>query len=560
MSRKSRQVARATAAVLAVTTAAPVNASQQRNAGVQVAAAAVPSGVSGAAAAATSAPAGRRRTGPRVSHVPIAGGRGGSRSYVGGDLDFSMGGWVPPASGANTEVYGDLPMLQARSHDLARNSPIAVKILETLVSSIVGENGIQPQANTGDKELDAFIDAAYRAWAAGECDAAHDRTMATLQAQATLAWLEGGSMFARRRWRRVSDGLTVPLQLELMEAEYCSLQKNGAGERTGSKIHMGVEFDAVGRRVAYHLYKSHPSEGMWGFSASKEVIRVPAMDLAHLTWAKRPGQVHGVPWLTPAMRDIHELERYERTERIRKEQETRNAAFVIADEADEGMGELGGEGAEDDPDGLDGGYVGPSVVDSAGRIYDEIPANAVAIVHGAKNIQFAQPTQNAQYESYVRTQLRKISSACLIPYERVSSDFGQVNFSTYRAGDIEYRRLIRRLQRQVIIPLFCQRVWDWFIDALAVMDPRIPAKVPATWYAPRFEALDPLKDVEANAAAVEAGFRTRKDVVGEESGADWRDVLTQLAEEEKFAKGLGLQLGASAGAAKAKPPATASTE
>ena len=63
-------------------------------------------------------------------------------------------------------------------------------------------------------------------------------------------------------------------------------------------IRAGIEFDKLGRRVAYHLYRSHPNDGalapMSG-TGGINTVRVPASEIIHLFRPLRPKQIRGEP-------------------------------------------------------------------------------------------------------------------------------------------------------------------------------------------------------------------------------------------------------------------------
>ena len=89
--------------------------------------------------------------------------------YEGGNRGRRTANWFAPGTSANAEIGPDLPYLRARSRDLVRNNPYIKKALRVLVANTVGK-GIIPEADTGDKALDAKIDAAFEVWNR-ECDA-----------------------------------------------------------------------------------------------------------------------------------------------------------------------------------------------------------------------------------------------------------------------------------------------------------------------------------------------------------------------------------------------------
>ena len=55
----------------------------------------------------------------------------------------------------------------------------------------------------------------------------------------------------------------------------------------------------------------------------------------------------------------------------------------------------------------------------------------------------------------MRVQLHAIAAALDLPYELLTGDLSQVNFSSARVGLIEFRRRVRQIQKQVIVPQLC---------------------------------------------------------------------------------------------------------
>src|SRR6185436_7302919 len=85
----------------------------------------------------------------------------------------------------------------------------------------------------------------------------------------------------------------------------------------GNRVRWGIEFNAIGKREAYYLYREHPGERPVFFNAG-ELARVPAESVLHLYRPLRPGQHRGQPWLTPVLLALFELEKYDRAELVRK--------------------------------------------------------------------------------------------------------------------------------------------------------------------------------------------------------------------------------------------------
>jgi capsid protein len=65
---------------------------------------------------------------------------------------------------------------------------------------------------------------------------------------------EAGECFLRFRPRRPEDGLSVPLQLQMLSSEHLPLGKCETLPN-GNEIIFGIELDRIGRRVAYHFHR-----------------------------------------------------------------------------------------------------------------------------------------------------------------------------------------------------------------------------------------------------------------------------------------------------------------
>ena len=85
------------------------------------------------------------------------------------------------------------------------------------------------------------------------------------------------------------------------------------------------------------------------------------------------------------------------------------------------------------------------------------------------------------------------------------------------------------VQGQVLIPGLCNPVWRRFV-AVAQATGKLPAgDFGVEWTAPRFEAVDPLKDAKADIMSVRAGFMTLKEAIAR-NGYDPSDVLAEISE------------------------------
>ena len=153
-------------------------------------------------------------------------------------------GWSPVASDVNTLVFRNADTLRSRSRDMVRRNPWATNALDAFVGNCIG-TGIKPQSLHADAEQREQIQALWLRWT-DEADAASLTDFYGLQALVCRSTIEGGECLVRIRDRRPEDGLTVPLQLQLLEAEHLPPTKN-ENLLNGNVIRAGIEFDKLGR-------------------------------------------------------------------------------------------------------------------------------------------------------------------------------------------------------------------------------------------------------------------------------------------------------------------------
>jgi lambda family phage portal protein len=424
------------------------------------------------------------------------------RAYEGAKTGRRTDGWVTAGSGANAEIAPALSRLRERSRDLVRNNPYATKAVHALVSNLVG-TGIVPRARAKRSTAAKLADQLWLEFAAS-CDADGMTDFGGLQALVVRTMAESGEVLIRLRDRRVEDGLPVPLQLQVLEPDHLDSLKSGELP-DGGFIVQGIEFDALGRRRAYWLFPTHPGDSRGRSQVSKPV---PAAQVLHLYERLRPGQVRGVPWFAPVILKLRDLDDYDDAELMRKKIEACFAAFIT--------------GAQDED------TLGKANINSAGDRIEAFEPGMIEYLEPGKDVKFATPSANGGYAEYMRLQLHAVAAGVGLTYELLTGDLSQVNYSSIRAGLIEFRRRMEALQWQVIVPGLCQPVWSRFVT-LAQVSGRLPeGPITAEWTAPRFEAVDPLKDIQADILAVRAGVMTLKEAIARQ-GYDPAQVLSEIA-------------------------------
>ncbi|HYD05938.1 MAG TPA: phage portal protein, partial [Reyranella sp.] len=248
-------------------------------------------------------------------------------AYEGATQGRRLGRWQASAEGINSILFASADILRARSRDMARKNPWAQQARNRRTSNAIG-TGIKPQSLHPDKAVRRQIHTKWRRWVK-ESDAHGVTNFYGQQAMVSNALFEAGEVFARFRPRLAADGLSVPLQLQLIEAEHVPLNLNIPGQN-GNVVRAGIEFDRLGRRVAYHMYREHPGDATL-LGNPNQLVRVPASEVLHVFEPLRPGQIRGIPMMAGVLLRLYEFDQYEDAELVRNKDAAMFSGFVRDD-------------------------------------------------------------------------------------------------------------------------------------------------------------------------------------------------------------------------------------
>lgn len=423
-----------------------------------------------------------------------------SRRYDAGSRASRLSGWLTPGTDA-TAAIGNPVLIRNRARDLVRNNPWAAKALFVITNNTVGF-GIRCQIQSRSKSRQKAAQDLWAQWAeTSACDADGQHDFYGLQHLACRSLVESGECLIRMRPRRIEDGLPVPLQLQVMEPDLLVDDLALAGVVPGNTVRRGVEFDPLGRRVAYHLYKQHPGADLYTY-AGNGCSRVPASEVIHLFRKDRPGQERGVSWLAPVLLTLRELDIYEDATLKRQQIANLFAGFVTSDD--------------------------PGAVQD--ELEDELPdlqPGTLYLLRPGREITFSNPptSEDPQYRDSC---LRRVAAGLGITYESLTGNLSEVNFSSARMGAHEMGRNIDAWQWSLFIPRVCTTVFGWFRDALALQGLSYP-DLRADWTPPARTLVDPAKEFNALLTAVKAGFMTLPEAIRQQ-GYDPDAVLAEQAE------------------------------
>jgi lambda family phage portal protein len=468
------------------------------------------------------------------------------RSYQGAEANRLTNHKKPKNNSADQELLGPFgaDSVRAWARSLVRDNAYAWNVLDTIVSNVVGSDGITPQSTyetpEGDdiEDVNDIRDAVWADWCE-VCDVNGKLNFAEIQALCMREIVEAGEVLVKivKTPGKTYRGITRPvsLALEVIEADRLSLERDtykAGGIRNGNRIVRGVEIDDLGKPVAYWIYKQHPNSPYVAGNQIPE--RIDAKDVLHLFRMDRVGQTRGVSWFAPAMSWMRDLGVYVDNE---LQASAVASCFTAVIKTDSPAGRLLAPEGED-------------TVDSNDNTLEYLEPGLVARLKPGESIEAVNPGRpNAAAEPWIRLMLRGICAGTGTSYESVSKDFSNTSYSSSRTSKLDDRPRYRRWQNYIIAH-FCYPIWDEFCNAAArdgvkgfpmateLLDERRKA-APVEWQTPEWEWVDPTSEQNAAKDSIGTFMSTYQDELGAR-GRSWRTTFYQASKERKLRLKLGL--------------------
>lgn len=405
------------------------------------------------------------------------------------------------------------------ARDMVRNNPIALRAQSVVTGNVVGDGVIPALFGASERSRRRFEALVKAHLDTTAVDADGRCNLYGLQRLAMNAVCADGEVLIRIRRRPAADGMALPFQLQMLEADYIDESKETlASPIDGVTIRQGIEYDARGRRLAYWLFDDHPGAARLNSSRSR---RVPASEVIHVYRQDRPGQQRGVSWLAPVAMQLQDLADYLDAQLVRQKIAACLAGFRTT------------EDGEPETSAAD-----PLAKLSPGAIYQLSPG---------EDIRFSDPPQVTGLTEFTTASLRAIAGGIGITYEALTGDLGGVNYSSGRMGRMEMDRNVSAWQWLMLIPQMMDPIGRLILDTWQAMPGAVDnlRGAQVIWTPPARVIVDPAKEYAAMQQAVRAGFRSWSDTV-RALGYDPEDVAAELAADAARFDRLGLTVDSDA--------------
>ncbi len=448
--------------------------------------------------------------------------------YKGASTDKKRSNWNAPKTSPNSSLSKDMVKLRNRALAGQRNSALLKSAISNLVSHEVG-TGIVPRAVSNDEKFNTRIDSWFSEWTE-YCDPAEVLSFYGMQALAVRCRRVSGEVFIRLRTSKTFDATDHPLQIELLEPDFCPIELNQIAPN-GNEIKYGIEITKKGKRAAYWMYKQHPAEPSSAITFNGgQYVRIPAKNIIHHYMPLRPGQMRGEPDSAQSLLKTYTLESYDQAELERKETRAPFTGFISRNEITEDdwdFDPITGEKLEENSNGLLGMDL------EAGTLVQGLPGENLTLFDGDKG--------NEAYADYMRQQALQIAAGLELPHPMMTGDYTGVNDRVIRADLNNFYRRIDAVAANITVYQLCRAVRNRFIELAIISEPQIAKQYfkhrrdyqKTEWQAQPRAYIHPVQDIDAAIKAIDNNLDSEQDYL-RRRGKNPDNIITRRAEFQKM--------------------------
>lgn len=325
---------------------------------------------------------------------------------------------------------------------------------------------------------------------------------------------------------RVNDDLQhlVTLDIQPIEAEQLS---HGWQQQTFEPGHVdGVEVDGLGNIKQYFVLPEHPGDAT--ITKDSEPMEVIPNGIIHWFRRDRPGQLRGIPEITPALPLFAQLRRFTL------------ASLTAAETAADIVGIIKSSLVPEEP----------GDPDRTMELYEMHRGMFMELPDGSDISQLESKHPGPQYKEFKRELLCEIARCLNLPKSFALGDASDYNYASGRLDRQEFDRHIEVAHR------FCERqvlgkIWNAWWGMASLMDGYFSDEAVALvntmrpkWGWPKLGHVDRAKEEQGRETALRNMTTTLAAELDRE-GIHWEDHLEQVAAERQRMEELGLAASAS---------------
>ncbi|EDH6256469.1 phage portal protein [Salmonella enterica subsp. enterica serovar Agbeni] len=418
----------------------------------------------------------------------------------------------------NKAIKGSAQRLYNQGRTLALNTSIGARYTQHVVDQVVG-TGLSPKTfimkgGKLDKETNATLEAAFWRWAGSQKRFSRNGKFNFLELlkMCEKERVMGGEAFV------VIHSEGKDLQVSVLGADKCDWTDCRKLDN-GNTIYQGIEYDTETQRPVAYWFRRYD---LFTQTFTGEKYRVEAENVLHYYIPATTEALRGVTDFLPVIKDIAHMDAFRETAIIQKRVAASSMGFIERDKEN---------GDEFDTGEDDMNYQPPTMItDFEPGTIQELPAGATI-----KTMQASQGGDD--FDKFNEAMLTAVSMGLSAYKTALTGDTSNVNYSAARFGALMERNRFKGNQDRmidiIVMPLF-----EAFLNH-AVIHSRVNIRMTqieniilnTTVIRPKYESVDPIKDINAEVMLIEKGLKSRSSVIMER-GDDPVQVFKEIEAEK----------------------------
>ncbi|EBH8830080.1 phage portal protein [Salmonella enterica subsp. enterica serovar Anatum str. CFSAN001774] len=419
----------------------------------------------------------------------------------------------------NSAIKGSAQRLYNQGRTLALNTSIGSRYAQHVVDRVVG-TGLSPKTfimkgGKLDTETNTMLENAFWRWAGSQKRFSRNGKLNFLELlkMCEKERVMGGEAFV------VLHDEGRDLQVSVLGADKCDWTDCRKLDN-GNTVYQGIEYDSETIRPVAYWFRRYD---LFTQTFTGEKYRVDAEKVLHYYIPATAEALRGVTDFLPVIKDIAHMDAFRETAIIQKRIAASSMGFIERPKA---------EGNDFDTGEDEDNYQPPSVVT------DFEPGTIQELEAGA-TIKSIQATQGGDdFDKFNEAMLTAISMGLSSYKTALTGDTANVNYSAARFGALMERNRFKgnqdRLIDIVVMPLF-----EAFLNH-AVLHSLVNIRMTqidniilnTTVIRPKYESVDPIKDINAEVTLIEKGLKSRSAVIMER-GEDPVQVFKEIEAEKE---------------------------
>ncbi|EIB4528254.1 phage portal protein [Salmonella enterica] len=419
----------------------------------------------------------------------------------------------------NSAIKGSAQRLYNQGRTLALNTSIGARYAQHVVDQVVG-TGLSPKTfimkgGKLDTETNTMLENAFWRWAGSQKRFSRNGKLNFLELlkMCEKERVMGGEAFV------VLHDEGRDLQVSVLGADKCDWTDCRKLDN-GNTVYQGIEYDSETIRPVAYWFRRYD---LFTQTFTGEKYRVDAEKVLHYYIPATAEALRGVTDFLPVIKDIAHMDAFRETAIIQKRIAASSMGFIERPKA---------EGNDFDTGEDEDNYQPPSVVT------DFEPGTIQELEAGA-TIKSIQATQGGDdFDKFNEAMLTAISMGLSSYKTALTGDTSSVNYSAARFGALMERNRFKgnqdRLIDIVVMPLF-----EAFLNH-AVLHSLVNIRMTqidniilnTTVIRPKYESVDPIKDINAEVMLIEKGLKSRSAVIMER-GEDPVQVFKEIEAEKE---------------------------